>query len=101
MMSIAAGNDATIMQTHERSFSPDVSVLFPEPAIEYARPAPTMMIRNRTAPSAALAAVAAEPQPPWPASRSALAIAAANQSRLRTARPKRTVAIRTRVRSPS
>jgi hypothetical protein len=58
------------------------------------------MIRNNMAPSAALEAVAAAPQPPWPASRSALESAAPNQSNSRKAKEKMTAAIRIRVRSP-
>jgi hypothetical protein len=101
MISIARGNELTTMQTHAKPFSPDVNVSFPEPAIEYARAALVVMSTKRTPPSAALEAVAAAPQPPCPASCNALLIAAAKQSRSRTARPKGIVANRIRVRSPS
>jgi hypothetical protein len=80
--------------------SPDVIVSLPDPAIEYASAALKVMSTKKTAASAALEAVAAAPQPPWPTSRSVLAIAAANQSRNRTAPPKTTLAIRIRPRSP-
>src|SRR3954471_23432998 len=43
MISIAAGNETITAQTHEKSFRPDVSGSVPEPAIEYARAAPTMI----------------------------------------------------------
>ncbi len=33
---IAVGNDATTIRTHDRSLSPEVSCVLPEPAIEYA-----------------------------------------------------------------
>lgn len=61
MISIARGKELTTMHTHTRSFSPDVSVSFPEPAIEYARAAPTAMSAQSIPPSAALEAVAAAP----------------------------------------
>ena len=101
MISIAAGNEDMTTKAHARSLSPDVIVSLPEPASEYARAALKVMSTKKTAASAALEAVAAAPQPPWPASRSVLAIAAANQSRNRTAPPKRTAAIRIRPRPPS
>jgi hypothetical protein len=37
MISIAAGNEEITTPTHAKSFSPDVSESFPEPATEYAR----------------------------------------------------------------
>ena len=61
MISIAAGNDATIVKIHERSLSPDVIWLLPEPAIEYASARFSVKSTNKTAPRAALEAVAAAP----------------------------------------
>jgi hypothetical protein len=92
---------ATTIKTHEKSLSPDVSWLVPEPAIEYASVALTMMSGKKITPTAALAAVAAAAQVPWPTARSSFESAAANQSRLRIPIPKMTEAIRIRVRSPS
>src|SRR5881296_2355828 len=73
-----AWDELITMPAHTRSFSPDVSAPFPAPAIEYARAAHTEMSTRRMLPSAALDAVAAAPQPPCPASRNVLLIAAAN-----------------------
>ncbi len=56
---------------------------------------------KKTAPRAALAAVAAVAQVPWPASRSTVESAAANHIRNRTAKPRMMVAIKIRVRLPS
>jgi hypothetical protein len=61
MISIAAGNETMTTQAHARSLSPDVIVSLPEPAIECASAAPTVMSTKKTAPSAALEAVAAAP----------------------------------------
>src|SRR4029434_7376730 len=66
MISIARGNDIITTRAHVKSFSPDVSMGMPEPAVEYARAAPTAICRRNSAPNAALAAVAAAPQPSWP-----------------------------------
>jgi hypothetical protein len=63
LISSAAGNETMTTKAHARSLSPDVTAVLPEPAIEYASAAPTVMSRKKTAPSAALAAVAAAP---WP-----------------------------------
>jgi hypothetical protein len=49
--------------------SPDVTPVLPEPAIENASAARTVMRANNMAPSAALEAVTAAPQPLLPASR--------------------------------
>ena len=100
MISIARGNEVNTTQAHAKSFSPAMSVLFPESAIEYARTAPTVMSRRNSPPSAALEAVTAAPQPSYPASANVVLRAAANHSRLRTVRPENTAAIRIRVRSP-
>jgi hypothetical protein len=97
MTSIAAGNEAMTIKTHERSLSPDVSWLLPEPAIDYASAALSVMSTKKITASAALEAVAAAPQTPWPAARSSFESAAANQSRWRTHIPKMTAAIRIRV----
>src|SRR5207244_11110150 len=77
MINIAAGNDAITIKTHERSLSPDVIWVLPEPAIEYASAAFSVMSRKKTAPRAALEAVAAVAHPPLPASRSSVDRAAA------------------------
>jgi hypothetical protein len=63
-------------------------------------PARTVIRKNQMAPSAALEAIAAAPQPPLPPSRSTLASAAPNQSSSKKEKQKMTVAIRIRVRSP-
>ena len=47
MISIAAGNDAMIVKTHERSLSADVISLLPGPAIEYASAAFSVKSTNR------------------------------------------------------
>src|SRR5262249_36772029 len=99
-INIARGKELRTAQAHQRSFSPDRSVPFPEPAIEYARAALTEMSRRNSPPTAALAAVAAAPQPSRPPSDKVVLIAAANHMRLRTAMPDNTAAIRIRVRSP-
>lgn len=78
-----------------------MSVVFPEPAIEYARVAPTVTSNSKSPPTAALEAVAAAPQPSCPASARVVLIAAANHIRFRMARPESTAAIRIRVRPPS
>src|SRR5262249_15917370 len=97
MINMARGNDVNTKQAQERSFSPEANAVFPEPAIEYARPAPPAMSGRNTAPTAALEAVAAAPQPSCPASARVTLSAAANHMRLRTARPETTAAIRIRV----
>ena len=81
--------------------SPDVIWVLPEPAIEYASAAFSVMSRKKTAPRAALEAVAAVAHPPLPASRSSVESAAANHIRFRMLIPRMTAAIRIRVRSPS
>ncbi len=81
--------------------SPDVTPMLPDPAIENASAAHTVMRANNMAPSAALEAVTAAPQPLLPASRRSVESAAANQSRFRKPMQKMTVAMRIRVRSPS
>ena len=80
MTNIAAGNDTITVRTHPRSENPDVTWGEPEPAIENASAARTVMRTNNTAAIAALEAIAAAPQPPLPASRSTLESAAPNQS---------------------
>src|SRR5262245_3020700 len=90
MITIAVGNALRTIRAQVRSLSPDVSMLFPEPAIEYASAAPIVTMTNQTPANAVLAAVAAFPQPAFPASRNALAIAAPNHIRLRNAKPKMT-----------
>ena len=92
MSSIARGNEVNTTQAQAKSFNPEVSAAFPEPAIEYARAAPTVMSTRNSPPSAALEAVAAEPQPSCPASAKVVLSAAANHRRLRTARPENTAA---------
>ncbi len=107
MISIARGNELNTTQAHAKSFRPDVTVLFPEPAIEYVRAALTAMSRRKSTPTAVLEAVAAAPQdvckkevpggyrtflvPHWKA---------ANHRRLRTANPKKIAAIRIRALLP-
>jgi hypothetical protein len=66
MINIARGNELNTTEAHAKSFSPDVTALFPELAIEYARAAPTVMSRRNNTPRTALEAVAAEPQPSCP-----------------------------------
>ena len=100
MISMALGNELNTTQAHTKSFRPDVSGPFPEPAIEYARAAPTVMSKRNNPPSVALEAVAAAPQPSCPASAKVVLSAAANHRRLRIDRPKNTAAIRIRVLSP-
>src|SRR5438477_1932587 len=68
MISIARGNEVNTTQAHVKSFSPEMSVAFPDPAIEYASAAPTVMSTKNSPPTAALEAVAAEPHPSCPAS---------------------------------
>jgi Protein of unknown function (DUF1697) len=80
MTNIAAGNETITARTHPRADNADVTWCEPEPAIENASAARTVMRTNNTAASAALEAVAAAPQPPLPASRSTLESAAPNQS---------------------
>src|SRR5712691_2633950 len=94
MISIARGNEVNTTPAHAKSFSPDASVPFPEPAIEYARAAPTLMSKKNRPPRAALDAVAAAPQPSFPASARVFLSAAANHRRLRTARPEIVAAMR-------
>ncbi len=101
MISIARGKEVITTRTHAKSFNPDVSVLFPELTIVYERAATVVTRSRKSAPSAALEAVAAAPQPSCPASARVVRIAAANHMRLRTARPKNTAEIKMRVRSPS
>src|SRR5262245_17459052 len=100
MMSIARGNEVNTTTAHDKSFSPDVSIWLPEPAMEYARAAPRAICRSDSAPNAVLAAVAAAPQPSCPASDSVVLSAAANHRRLRMLRPENADAIKIRVRSP-
>src|SRR6185437_5675491 len=98
IISIARGNALITTPAQTRSFNPDVSAAFPSPTIEYASAAQTEMSTRKTAPTAALDAVAADPQPACPASRNTPRIAAANHIRLRTPpRPKKTTAHRIRV----
>lgn len=61
MINIARGNELNTTEAHAKSFSPDVTAIFPELAIEYARAAPTVMSRRNNAPKTALEAVAASP----------------------------------------
>src|SRR5262245_7518869 len=98
--SIAVGHAVNTTSAHVKSFSPDSSVLLPEPAIEYARAVHTPMSTKNSPPSAALEAVAAVPQPSWPASARVVRRVTANHMRLRTFRLDTTAAIRIRVRSP-
>src|ERR1700737_4411048 len=98
MISIARGNEVNTPSAHAKSFSPDVRMLFPEPKIEYASEAPTLICRRSIAPNALLEAVAAAPQPSCPASARVTLSAAANHRRLRIDRPKNTAAIRICVR---
>jgi hypothetical protein len=63
MISIARGNEVKTKPAHTKSFRPDVSAWFPEPAIEYATTATTATSRKNNPPSVALEAVAAAPQP--------------------------------------
>src|SRR5262249_54144648 len=100
MINMARGNELNTSNAQVRSFSPEASAEFPEPAIEYARPAPTAVYRSNSPPTAALEAVAAAPHPSCPASASTDLSAAANHIRLRAERPEHTAAIRIRVRSP-
>jgi hypothetical protein len=46
MISIARGNEVNTPSAHAKSFSPDVRMLFPEPEIEYASAAPTLICRR-------------------------------------------------------
>ena len=54
MTSIARGNELNTKQAQMKSFSPDVRVRFPEPAIEYASAALSEMSRMNRPPTAAL-----------------------------------------------
>src|SRR5260370_39102608 len=65
-ISIARGNEVNTPSAHAKSFSPDVRMLFPEPKIEYASEAPTLICRGSIPPNALLEAVAAAPQPSVP-----------------------------------
>src|SRR5439155_6513442 len=67
MISIARGKELNTTRAHAKSFRPEVSVVFPEPAIEYARAALSAMSSRNRPPTAALEAVAAAPQPSCPA----------------------------------
>src|SRR2546427_2028569 len=93
MTSIARGNELNTTRAHEKSFSPDVSAPFPEPAIEYARAALTVRSTRNIPPNAALEAVAAAPQPSCPASARGVLSDAANHMRLRMFRPEGPAAI--------
>jgi hypothetical protein len=98
MINIARGYELSTTQAQARSFNPEASVRFPEPAIEYARVAPIVMGRRNNAPNAALEAVAAAPQPSLRLSFRLIRKAAANHMRLRTFRLDNTAATRIRVR---
>src|SRR5216684_3208292 len=100
MISIARGNELSTTQAHAKSFRPDISVLFPEPVIEYARAALRATSRRNRTPTAALEAVAAAPHPSCPASARVVLSAAANHMRLRIDRPNNTAAMRIRVLFP-
>src|SRR4029077_9432956 len=100
MVNMALGNELNTKAAHTKSFRPAVSTALPELAAEYVRAATTAMSRRKSAPSAALEAVAAAPQPSCPASTKVALSAAANHRRFRIDRPKNTAGITICVRSP-
>src|SRR5262245_43647763 len=100
MISMARGNEVSTKHDHEKSFNPGASTPAPELVIEVARAAPIATSKSRAAPSAALDAVAAAPQPSLPASAKVVRNAAANHIRLRIAKPATAAAARMRPRWP-
>src|SRR5579871_1117816 len=93
MISMARGNELTTRPAHKKLLNPGSSASLADPSPEQASAELTATISRNRLPNAALDAVAAVPQPSWPASPRAVRSAAANHSRLSSARLPSTDAI--------